>query len=208
MISVKFRIKIVTNFLPARRLDRPAVIEMTDKDGFNIPGSEWAVFRLGTMSTIVSIDIDTNHFRGNAPEFLTIEGTDCCDSSTSCDANEWTVVLDKIKLLPHKLQSFKKEIKNTGPFNCMRITIVPDGGLSRVRIFGQRAIRKPNETTENSKAETVNNVKGDTENSNEVETPPPNNTNENDLTGNDVDEKLPASENDSNQQQEQNSGSD
>lgn len=132
----------LNNFL-ARRLDRPAVIEMTEKDVLNIPGSEWAIFRLGTTTNIVSIDIDTNHFKGNSPEHVTIEGTaHRGNDSTTFDDNDWVVILDKIKLQPHKLHSIKKEIKNFGPFNCVRITIAPDGGISRVRIFGQKTAEK------------------------------------------------------------------
>lgn len=121
------------------------------KDVLNIPGFEWAIFRLGTMSTIVSIDIDTNHFKGNAPEYITIEGTPRPgDFNTSFKDDEWVPIIEKIKLQPHKLHTFKKEIKNTGPLHCVRIVIAPDGGISRVRINGQVHIKK-NDTNETSK---------------------------------------------------------
>lgn len=148
-------------FYSARRLDRPAIIEMAEKDVLNVPGFEWAIFRLGTMSTVVSIEIDTNHFKGNAPEYVTIEGTTRRgDFTTSFDDSDWTVIVDKIKVQPHKLHAIKNQIKNNGPFNCVRITIAPDGGISRVRIFGQVFIEKienngTNETNEhNEKNET------------------------------------------------------
>lgn len=116
---------------------------MSEKDVLNVPGCEWAIFRLGTMTTIASIDIDTNHFKGNAPEYVTIEGTTRRgDFTTIFNDNDWTVILDKIKVQPHKLHIIKKEIKNTGPFNSIRITMAPDGGISRVRIFGQVFIEK------------------------------------------------------------------
>lgn len=143
----------------ARRLDRPPIIEMTDKDVLNAPGHEWAIFRLGTTSTIVAIEIDTNHFKGNAPEYVTIEGTlRRGDFETTFNDNDWTVILDKIKVQPHKLHSIKKEIKNTGPFNSVRITIAPDGGISRVRIFGQAFIEKidKNGTAETNEHEEKN----------------------------------------------------
>lgn len=172
---------------------------MTDKDVFNIPGSEWAIFRFGAMTTISSIDIDTNHFKGNAPEYVTIEGTTQHDDIlTNFEKNEWVLILDKMKLQPHKLQSFKKDFKNTGPFNCVRITIAPDGGISRVRIFGQRFIEKPIETmdsndgtanaqsqsqTENSKS---TNETADTENLNDVKISPSIDTNEKSPSENDT----------------------
>lgn len=124
-----------TQFLSARRLDRPPIIEMTEKDVFNIPGTEWAIFRLATTSTVVSIEVDTNHFKGNAPDYVTIEGTmQRGDCSTEFNENEWTAIIEKMRLQPHKQHSYKREIKNVGPFNCVRITIAPDGGVSRVRV--------------------------------------------------------------------------
>lgn len=163
--------------LLARRLDRPAVIEMAEKDVLNVPGFEWAIFRLGTMSTVVSIEIDTNHFKGNAPEYVTIEGTTRRgDFTTSFDDSDWTVIVDKIKVQPHKLHAIKNQIKNNGPFNCVRITIAPDGGISRVRIFGQVFIEKienngTNETNEhNEKNETPETPEAPAETPNTTET--------------------------------------
>lgn len=148
------------------------------------------------MSTIVSVDIDTNHFKGNAPEYVTVEGAAISDLSAPIDDTEWTVILEKIKVQPHKLQSFKREIKATGPFNCIRITIAPDGGISRVRILGQRVIQKPYEITSNDKNETTN-AKNENDNANNVESSP-NDTIENNTTENDVDKNL---DNDINQQE-------
>lgn len=124
---------------------------MTEKDVFNIPGMEWAIFRLATAATIVSIEVDTNHFKGNAPDYVTIEGRmQRGDFSTEINEKEWTVIIEKMRLQPHKQHSYKREIKNVGPFNCVRITIAPDGGVSRVRILGHRYIEKPAEDVTNS----------------------------------------------------------
>lgn len=149
---------------------------MTEKDVLNVPGCEWAIFRLGTMSTITSIDVDTNHFKGNAPEYVTIEGTSRGgDFSTTFNDSDWTVIVDKVKVLPHKLHCIKKELKNTGPFNCVRITIAPDGGISRVRIFGQAYVDKQNgdasKPADATESETVENDGTNVETPNRNETP-------------------------------------
>lgn len=152
-------------------MDRPAIIELTDKNILNIPGSEWAIFRLAGKATIVSIDVDTNHFKGNAPEYVTIEGTlQCGDHSTNFDDCEWTVILDKVKLQPHKLHAIKKEVKSNGPFSSIRITMAPDGGISRVRVWGQLCFEKPEpqantsgETNGNTNENTNENTNGNTD---------------------------------------------
>ncbi|KAG8445598.1 hypothetical protein GDO86_010395, partial [Hymenochirus boettgeri] len=51
----------------ARRLDRPPILEADSKGILQVPGNEWAVFRLGHPGLITHIEIDTNHFKGNAP---------------------------------------------------------------------------------------------------------------------------------------------
>lgn len=90
--------------LKARRLDRPSIIEMTEKDVLNVPGSEWAIFRLASKATIASVEVDTNHFKGNAPEYVTVEGSPLHgDFSTNFDDTQWTVIVDKAKLQPHKV---------------------------------------------------------------------------------------------------------
>lgn len=146
---------------------------MVEKDVFNIPGTEWAIFRLATTATVVSIEVDTNHFKGNAPDYVTIEGTMRRDDScTDFNENEWTVIIEKMRLQPHKQHSYKREIKNIGPYNCVRITIAPDGGLSRIRILGHRFIEKPVEEAANATtiAETESELKTEVETKTKTET--------------------------------------
>ena len=49
----------------ARRLDRPAVLQSDAAGILQIPGHEWAVFRLGIPGTVHNIIVDTNHFKVN-----------------------------------------------------------------------------------------------------------------------------------------------
>lgn len=119
----------------ARRLDRPAILEADENGILKVPGSEWAIFKLAATSNINSIEIDTNHFKGNFPDSVLVEGTNHSDRDTLVSA-EWSTILDKTKLSAHKQHYYKKEILSRGPFNFVRITIAPDGGISRVRVMG------------------------------------------------------------------------
>ena len=47
----------------ARRMDRPAVLEEDGEGILQVPGHEWAVFRLGLRGTPAEIVLDTNHFK-------------------------------------------------------------------------------------------------------------------------------------------------
>jgi len=95
------------------------------------PGYDWAIVRLGVPGTLEEIEVDTNHFKGNYPDRLSLEG--------SRSMEQWAEILPETKLKPHKRHFFKKEIRSAGPFGFVRINIFPDGGISRLRIYGRPA---------------------------------------------------------------------
>ncbi|XP_055585614.1 allantoicase-like [Uranotaenia lowii] len=121
----------------ARRLDRPPILK-TDRHGIlQVPGCEWAIFKLCTKGIIEQILVDTNHFKGNFPDNIRIDGTLLGPKQTLQSA-VWKTVLDYSKLGAHKEHLFGKEILTfTGPCSHIKITISPDGGISRVRVFGK-----------------------------------------------------------------------
>ena len=50
---------------------------------------DWCIIRLGIPGVIAGFDIDTNYFRGNAPEQVSIEAC-CCDSEPN-QKTEWQI---------------------------------------------------------------------------------------------------------------------
>jgi allantoicase len=103
------------------------------------PGYDWVILKLGTTGKVKKIEIDTNHFKGNYPDTCSL---DCCSMpAQSVDGLNWAGVawkelLPKLKLLPDKQQFFEKELKNVGAITYVRLNIFPDGGVSRLRVFG------------------------------------------------------------------------
>ncbi|XP_078799229.1 allantoicase isoform X3 [Oryzias latipes] len=57
----------------ARRLDRPKELKVNECGILQVPGYEWAVFRLGHPGVISSIEVDTTHFKGNFPDSCRLE---------------------------------------------------------------------------------------------------------------------------------------
>ena len=47
----------------ARRLDRPPVLHADEKGILQVPGSEWAAFKLGLPGYVRAVEVDTNHFK-------------------------------------------------------------------------------------------------------------------------------------------------
>lgn len=121
-----------------RRLDRPAILQ-ADADGMMmVPGFEWAVMKMSCLGYVNRLLVDTYHFKGNFPDSVKVEGAVLQEEDTLTSAN-WTPILSSQKLAAHKEHYFKNELLSDGPFNYVRITMAPDGGFSRVRIYGNKA---------------------------------------------------------------------
>jgi len=104
------------------------------------PGHDWAIVRLGAPGQICRIEIDTNHFKGNYPDRASIEG--CLQPGAGVDVLErtrWTLLLPESKLQPHHRHIFQSELRPIGPISHIRLNIFPDGGVSRLRVYGTLA---------------------------------------------------------------------
>ena len=55
-------------------------------------GSEWAIFKLGVSGTVQLIEVDTNHFKGNFPDSVAIDGA--CIRSSENEETEKTMLGD------------------------------------------------------------------------------------------------------------------
>lgn len=120
-----------------RRLDRPAILS-ADADGMlQVPGCEWAVIKMSCLGYVNRLMVDTNHFKGNFPDSVRIEGTVLGEGDTLTSAN-WVPILASQKLSAHTEHYFEEEVRSDGPFNYVKVTMAPDGGISRVRIYGNR----------------------------------------------------------------------
>jgi allantoicase len=104
-----------------------------------LPGFDWAIVKLAVPGEIKKILVDTNHFKGNYPDSCSIEGCfhpEIDDSSLTDPAIGWTEILPRTKLKAHTEHFFEDEIKAAGTFSHVRLNIFPDGGISRLRLFG------------------------------------------------------------------------
>eukprot|EP01098_Paradermamoeba_levis_P013300 TRINITY_DN6038_c0_g1_i1.p1 TRINITY_DN6038_c0_g1~~TRINITY_DN6038_c0_g1_i1.p1 ORF type:complete len:545 (-),score=145.31 TRINITY_DN6038_c0_g1_i1:95-1729(-) len=106
--------------------------------------NEWVVVKLGGGGVVREIEVDTNHFKGNYPNQMTIYG--CYE-----EGGEWKELLPRVKLQGHHQHFFKgEEVKQAGVVTHIRVVIFPDGGVSRLRLLG-RWMTKEEEEQENKK---------------------------------------------------------
>lgn len=97
------------------------------------PGFDWCILRLGLTGVIKAVDVNTTFFRGNAPEKITLE---VCHSKTDPGENaEWEVLLEQVAVQPHSHNYF--EISDLRPWSHLRLKIYPDGGVARLRVYGE-----------------------------------------------------------------------
>jgi allantoicase len=101
------------------------------------PGHDWSIVRLGAVTALTRIEIDTNHFKGNYPDSAAIEGVLAPDASAQqLPFITWTQVLPQTKLSAHHRHYFSRELRARGPWSHVRLSIYPDGGISRFRVYG------------------------------------------------------------------------
>lgn len=93
---------------------------------------DWCILRLGISGVIEGIDVDTHHFRGNAPQAVALEA--CVCEGPLNDQVEWIEILTQSPVEPHSQNLFR--ISSPHAWTHVRLTIFPDGGVARLRVYG------------------------------------------------------------------------
>lgn len=102
------------------------------------PGHDWSIIRLGRRGMIDRLELDTDHFKGNAPGSAMIEYCDVGDPPGSDAASAtWRVLVAETPLEPHARHRF--DAVPGAAATHVRLNIYPDGGVARLRVFGRVA---------------------------------------------------------------------
>jgi len=105
------------------------------------PGNrDWVIVRLAHEGFVDEIVIDTQHFKGNYPDSCLVEGCYLSKNDEHILASgniQWELILPQIKLQADSKHVFKKELVSENAFTHVRLSIFPDGGVSRMRIWGR-----------------------------------------------------------------------
>ncbi len=146
----------------ARHPNRPPVLIKDPKTNLiDNPLMDWAILKLGMGGSrqeggIHRVIIDTKHFKGNFPESVMVEGFDAnaenlSDEDVVSIANkedndkeksiEWFPLLARAKMGADSEHVFDRKLGQLVNFDRavthVRVSIFPDGGISRVRVYGQ-----------------------------------------------------------------------
>ena len=104
------------------------------------PGHDWTIVRLGAPGTISRVEVDTRHFKGNAPGACSLEA--CVMEGATPDlvtapGIEWRELVPRRALQPHPRHTFDDDVRAIGDVTHVRFNIFPDGGVGRLRLFGK-----------------------------------------------------------------------
>ena len=101
---------------------------------------DWLIIKFGKSGLIKKLEIDTHHFKGNYPDTCSIQTANISNNASNNfivrNSNKWKYILNKSKLSANKKHVFKKFLLRRNKENLLRINIYPDGGISRIRAFG------------------------------------------------------------------------
>jgi allantoicase len=104
-------------------------------------GNDWTIVRLGRAGAIRRVEIDTDHFKGNAPGACSMAWCHAPDASPDALASsavvEWHELLPRTDLQPHARHGFERALQRAERATHVRLDIYPDGGVARLRVFGR-----------------------------------------------------------------------
>ncbi|HEY3608017.1 MAG TPA: allantoicase [Pseudonocardiaceae bacterium] len=103
---------------------------------------DWAVIRLAAQALPQVLEIDTTHYKGNAPASVSVTGTD----ADLDDESAWHPVLPATSLLPDTPHRFR--VTADTPVTHLRLDVHPDGGIARFRVYGRLTDKGRDQLTE------------------------------------------------------------
>ncbi|HET9744628.1 MAG TPA: hypothetical protein VFP97_02880, partial [Chitinophagaceae bacterium] len=101
---------------------------------------DWVIIKLAHHGIIERIVVDTKHFKGNYPDSCSIEACNSnSDEQVITGKAEWITILPTQKLSADSEHEYSGEIIKHSAVSHVRLNIFPDGGISRLRLFGKKA---------------------------------------------------------------------
>lgn len=107
-----------------------------------IPGNDWCVVQLGMRGVVHGVNVDTSFFTGNFPSHCSIEAVDFQSapraSVYAVDGPPWTTILEKTELRGNSSNFIP--VTDYRPWTHLRLSIYPDGGVARLRVYGEVSV--------------------------------------------------------------------
>ena len=129
-------------FVPGKFTSRGKWMDGWESRRRRTPGHDWCVVRLGMRGRVRGVNVDTSHFTGNYPSHCSIDALDdkgpLPASAYAVEGAPWTPLLPKAALRGNGDNLFA--IDDERPWTHLRLNIFPDGGVARLRVYGDVVI--------------------------------------------------------------------
>jgi allantoicase len=97
------------------------------------PGNDWATYGLAARGEPTLVEVDTSFFIGNAPGSVRLQAADV--GSGPVEDTAWWDVVPTTPVLVDTRHQFLVGVRR--PATHLRLDVYPDGGLTRLRCFGE-----------------------------------------------------------------------
>jgi allantoicase len=121
--------------LPGRAADMGGGWETRRRRG---PGHDWILIRLGARGRPQLVEVDTGFFKGNYPDRCALEAIDAPEARITdlLESPDFVPLLPETKLGADTRHFFPIQAPTLATH--VRLSIFPDGGVSRLRLWGTR----------------------------------------------------------------------
>ncbi len=121
-------------FIPGKYDDHGKWMDGWETRRKRTTGYDFCVVRLARPGVVYGVDLDTSHFTGNFPPAASI---DACvsDADTPPDDAVWETLVPATTLAGN--QHHYVDVSNPRAYTHLRVNLYPDGGLARLRVYGQ-----------------------------------------------------------------------
>jgi allantoicase len=101
------------------------------------PGSDAAIVRLGCGGVVRKVVVDTSYFTGNYPPEVSVEacGAEGYPSPAELAEASWTTLVPRSAVAGDARNEF--EVEPGRRATHVRLTMFPDGGVARLRVYGE-----------------------------------------------------------------------
>ena len=130
-------------FIEGKYTDRGKWMDGWETRRRRTPGCDWCIVRLGLPGILRGAVVDTSFFTGNYPARFSLEGCDLGVSAPYRDekkklgaaATRWEEILPETALKGDSVNPAL--LTHAGRFTHVRFKIYPDGGVARLRLYGE-----------------------------------------------------------------------
>lgn len=99
-------------------------------------GNDWVRVALAGEGVARVVELDTRHFKGNCPGTASLRGCHAPDDPPPSDPDAWFDLLPPTRLRPDTRHRFRVDGADERPVTHVRLDIHPDGGMARLRVYG------------------------------------------------------------------------